>query len=102
MVSKYFPDDGFCHSPFIKRSYCLLMVAALLLSGAGSYFQVVSNFSLTVLDFPGEADAFFFVAIGEGLRFERFDKFERFHRLAKCLMLVDYLYFIPFIGELFK
>ena len=36
IVSKYFLLDGFCHSPLINKSYCLLIVAALLLSGAGA------------------------------------------------------------------
>jgi hypothetical protein len=49
-VSKYLLPEGFTHSPFIKRSYCGFMLAALLLSGAGAYCQV-SNFSLIVLFF---------------------------------------------------
>jgi hypothetical protein len=35
----------------MNRSYCLLIVAALLLSGAGAYDQLVSNFNLIVLLF---------------------------------------------------
>src|SRR4030095_441523 len=50
MVSKYLLPDGFTHSPFIKRSYSGLILAAPLLSGAGAYCQV-SNFSLMVLFF---------------------------------------------------
>src|SRR5688572_6867595 len=36
IVSKYFLLDGFVHSPLMNKSYCLLIVAALLLSGAGA------------------------------------------------------------------
>src|SRR5258705_2916595 len=34
IVSKYLLLNGFCHSPLMNRSYLLLIVAALLLSGA--------------------------------------------------------------------
>src|SRR4030095_11543507 len=64
MVSKYLLPDGFCHSPFIKRSYCDFILAALLLSGAGAYCQV-SNFSLMVL--------FFFFEIVFGMQFFIYD-----------------------------
>src|SRR5690606_3162794 len=49
IVLKYFPEEGFFHSPLIKWLYCGAMLAALLLSGAGAYVHSVSNLSLTVL-----------------------------------------------------
>src|SRR5690606_19101591 len=48
MVSKYFPDFGFCHLPLMKSSYCCFSAKWSVDSGAGARAQSKACFLVLV------------------------------------------------------